>query len=148
MAVSLSLLTATIEAADVARIKVEGRLQEGGWIEWETQDIQPTSAALHFMPRGTCDGRGECVAPDRFDCDQVLDAVEAGPLCSSSEDIGSAYCEFFVPNNGSERSCDQVCAQANLRCLGAKSDRDNDCRTSGNEDCDHRMNDFVCRCGP
>jgi len=148
MPVSVSLLTAAIELNSPVQLKVEGAIETGAWLEWDIRDIQAGTAEFAIMPRGTCNSRGECVAPDRFDCEPVLDAVNAGPLCSSSEEVGSAYCEFFVPNNGSERSCDDVCGQANLRCLGVKGDQDNDCRTIGDRDCGESMNDFVCRCGP
>ena len=148
MSVTLSLVQIILNTNGEARLDVEGGLQDAAWMPWETKDIQAATTEVHFMPRGTCDGRGQCIAADRFDCSQVLATVGGGPLCSSSEELGNSYCEFFVPNIGRSRSCAEVCAQANLQCITAKSDTDNDCRVSGNENCDHQMNDFVCRCAP
>ena len=103
---------------------------------------------IHLLPRGTCNGAGTCLPPAGIDCDAVVDAGQGGELCDSSQDEGDLYCQFFVPNIGFKRSCNEVCEASGMRCLEARSDTDDDCRTRDRESCSDRMNDFVCKCGP
>ena len=146
--VPVSLLKTEVSVAAPSRITVEVKTGDDAWTEWETSTLAAGQVSTLFMPRGVCNESAECITQSQFDCGGIADTLNLGPVCEESTDPNNSFCEFFVPNNGQERSCDDVCETAGLTCISVQGDRDNDCRPKNTKNCDDRMNDFICRCGP
>ena len=140
-------LKTELNVAAPSSITVEVQSTDGTWMEWETTNLSAGQGSTLFMPRGVCDESAECITQSQFDCSGIADTFNLGPVCEESTDPNNSFCEFFVPDNGQERSCDDVCEAAGLTCISVQGDRDNDCRPKNTKDCDDRMNDFICRCG-